>query len=109
MYDWRGQLAEATGANVFLAKNGALHTPTPDCFLDGITRRTVMELARQRGIAITERAIMPAELAGADEVFLTGTAAEVTPVGEIDHYNYQVGPITRQLMADYDAIVRRPS
>ena len=109
MYDWRGQLAEATGANVFIAKNGALHTPTPDCFLDGITRRTVMDLARKRGIQVTERAIMPAELATADEVFLSGTAAEVTPVGEIDQYNYQVGPITRTLMDDYQAIVRQPS
>ncbi len=109
MYDWRGQLAEATGANVFIAKNGALHTPTPDCFLDGITRRTVMDLARKRGVTVTERAIMPSELATADEVFLSGTAAEVTPVGEIDQYNYQVGPITRQLMTDYDALVRQPS
>lgn len=109
MLDYRGQLAEATGANVFIAKGGALHTPTPDCFLDGITRRTVMDLARKRGVMVTERAIMPAELASADEVFLTGTAAEVTPVGEIDQYNYQVGPITRQLMTDYDALVRQPS
>jgi branched-chain amino acid aminotransferase len=109
MLDWRGQLAEATGANVFIAKNGALHTPTPDCFLDGITRRTVMDLARKRGVTVSERAIMPSELATADEVFLSGTAAEVTPVGEIDQYNYQVGPITRQLMTDYDALVRQPS
>ena len=109
MLDYRGQLAEATGANVFIAKNGALHTPTPDCFLDGITRRTVMDLARKRGVTVTERAIMPSELATADEVFLSGTAAEVTPVGEIDQYNYQVGPVTRQLMADYDALVRQPS
>ena len=109
MLDYRGQLAEATGANVFLAKDGALHTPTPDCFLDGITRRTVMDLARKRGVTVTERAIMPAELATADEVFLTGTAAEVTSVGEIDQHNYQVGPITRNLMADYDALVRQPS
>ncbi len=109
MLDWRGQLAEATGANVFIAKNGTLHTPTPDCFLDGITRRTVMDLARKRGVAVSERAIMPSELATADEVFLSGTAAEVTPVGEIDQYNYQVGPITRQLMTDYDTLVRQPS
>ncbi|MGD9537486.1 MAG: branched-chain amino acid aminotransferase [Alphaproteobacteria bacterium] len=109
MYDWRGRLAEATGANIFIAKNGALHTPTADCFLDGITRRTVMELARKRGVEVTERAIDPNELAQADEVFLTGTAAEVTPVGEIDQYNYQVGPITRQLMDDYDRVVRQPS
>jgi len=109
MYDWRGQLAEATGANIFLARDGALHTPTPDCFLDGITRRTVMDLARKRGVYVTERVIDPNELATADEVFLTGTAAEVTPVGDIDQYNYQVGPITRQLMDDYENAVRQPS
>ncbi|MSO75147.1 MAG: branched-chain amino acid aminotransferase [Alphaproteobacteria bacterium] len=109
MLDYRGQLAEATGANVFLARGGTLHTPTPDCFLDGITRRTVMDLARKRGVTVSERAIMPDELSTADEVFLTGTAAEVTPVGEIDQHNYQVGPITRQLMTDYDALVRQPS
>ena len=107
MLDWRGQIAEATGANIFLAQNGVLHTPTPDCFLDGITRRTVMDLARKRGYEVVERVIMPEELAHTDEVFLTGTAAEVTPVGEIDEHNYQVGPITRQLMEDYDAEVRK--
>ncbi len=99
-------IAETTGANIFLAQNGVLHTPTPDCFLDGITRRTVMDLARQRGHEVVERVIMPEELAHTNEVFLTGTAAEVTPVGEIDEHNFQVGPITRQLMKDYDAEVR---
>ncbi len=108
MLDWRGQVAEATGANIFLVQNGVLHTPTPDCFLDGITRRTVMDLAKQRGYEVVERVVMPEELARTDEVFLTGTAAEVTPVGEIDRHNFQVGPITRQLMADYDAEVRKP-
>ena len=107
MLDWRGQIAESTGANIFLAQNGVLHTPTPDCFLDGITRRTVMDLARQRGHEVVERVIMPEELAHTDEVFLTGTAAEVTPVGEIDEHKFQVGPITRQLMKDYDAEVRK--
>ena len=106
MLDWRGQIAEATGANVFLGIDGELHTPTPDCFLDGITRRTVIELARKRGIKVIERAIMPEELAKADEVFITGTAAEVTPVGEIGPHNYQVGPLARQMMADYAATVR---
>ncbi|MBT5676953.1 MAG: branched-chain amino acid aminotransferase, partial [Rhodospirillaceae bacterium] len=84
-----------------------IHTPTPDCFLDGITRRTVMDLARKRGHEVIERVIMPEDLGDADEVFLTGTAAEVTPVGEIDDHNYQVGPITRQLMDDYEAAVRK--
>ena len=107
MYDWRGRIAEATGANVFLVQKGELHTPTPDCFLDGITRRTVIELARRRGIKVTERAIMPEELANTDEVFITGTAAEVTPVGEIGPHRYTVGSITRQMMQDYDEEVRR--
>jgi branched-chain amino acid aminotransferase len=105
MLDWRGQVAEATGANVFLAIDGDLHTPTPDCFLDGITRRTVIDLAKKRGLKVIERAIMPEELAKASEVFLTGTAAEVTPVREIGPYNFQPGNITRLLMEDYDAAV----
>ena len=108
MFDWRGQVAETTGANIFLVQNGVLHTPTPDCFLDGITRRTVMDLARTRGLEIVERAIMPDDLGKADEVFITGTAAEVTPVSEIGEHNYQVGPITRHLMEDYDKLVRAP-
>ena len=107
MLDWRGQIAEASGANIFLVQGGELHTPTPDCFLDGITRRTVMELAQKRNYKVVERAIMPEELADTDEVFLTGTAAEVTPVSEIDEYNFDVGPITRHLMDDYEKIVRR--
>jgi branched-chain amino acid aminotransferase len=107
MLDWRGQIAEATGANVFLAIDGALHTPTPDCFLDGITRRTVIELAKRRGIAVIERAIMPDELAKASEVFLTGSAAEITPVGEIGQYKFTPGEITRKLIADFDALVGR--
>jgi len=106
MHDYRGQLAETSASNIFLVLNGEVHTPTPDCFLDGITRRTVIELARNRGIKVTERAIMPEELAKADEVFITGTAAEVTPVGEIGPHNYQVGPIARQMMSDYAATVR---
>jgi len=103
MLDWRGQVSEATGANIFLVlDDGKIHTPTPDCFLDGITRRTVMELAKKRGYEVIERAILPDELNGAREVFLTGTAAEVTPVGEIDGHAYTVGEITKALMEDYE-------
>ncbi|HVR69018.1 MAG TPA: branched-chain amino acid aminotransferase [Verrucomicrobiae bacterium] len=106
MLDYRGQIAEATGANVFLVQGGKVHTPKPDCFLDGITRRTVIDLLRKRGHDVVERAIMPEELGKTDEVFITGTAAEVTPVGEIGQYNFQVGHVTRQMMDDYAALVR---
>lgn len=106
MLDYRGRVAEATGANIFLAIDGKLHTPDPDCFLDGITRRTVIELARARGIEVIERAVMPEEISSVQEVFLTGTAAEVTPVGAIDDMTFQVGEITRQMMEDYDRVVR---
>lgn len=109
MLDWRGNIAEATGANVFLAIDGKLHTPTPDCFLDGITRRTVIGLAKARGIEVIERHIRPEELADADEVFLTGTAAEVTPVNTIGEYRFEVGAIGRQMVADFDAMVREPA
>ena len=105
MLDYRGLVAEATGANVFFAKDGHLHTPTPDCFLDGITRQTVIALAKKRGIAVHERAIAPEEMAGFEECFITGTAAEVTPVSEVDEYKFTVGPVTRALMEDYDALV----
>ena len=105
MLDWRGRVAEATGANIFLAMpDGRLHTPTPDCFLDGITRRTVIGLARARGIEVVERAIMPDELARAREIFLTGTAAEVTPVGQIDELRFTPGEITRTLIIDYKEV-----
>jgi branched-chain amino acid aminotransferase len=106
MLDWRGQIAEATGANVFLAINGELHTPTPDCFLDGITRRTVMGLARARQIRVVERAIMPEELGKAQEVFLTGTAAEVTPVREIGPYKFAPGRICKQMLEDFEKATR---
>ncbi len=108
MLDWRGQVAEATGANVFLAINGELHTPKPDCFLDGITRRAVIGLAKTRQIKVVERGIMPQELSQAQEVFVTGTAAEVTPVTQIGDLKFPVGPITRQLMTDYEKLVRVP-
>ena len=107
MLDWRGRVAETTGANVFLVIGGALHTPVADCFLDGITRRTVIGLARARGYEVVERVVMPEDLGSADEVFLTGTAAEVTPVREIDQHSYRVGPISHALMGDYENLVRR--
>ena len=106
MLDYRGLIAESTGANIFLVQDGKLHTPVPDCFLDGITRRTVIGLARDRGIDVVERQIKPEELAHTDEVFLTGTAAEVTPVSEIDEHSFVVGEITRGLIEDYDKLVR---
>ncbi len=106
MLDWRGQIAESTGANIFLIQKGKIHTPTPDCFLDGITRRTVIDLARERGLEVIERAILPGELAETHEVFVTGTAAEVTPVGQIDEFSFDVGDITRGLLTDYDGLVR---
>jgi branched-chain amino acid aminotransferase len=106
MLDWRGQVAEATGANVFFVKDGVIHTPTPDCFLDGITRRTVIDLAKRRGYEIVERAIMPEEMAGFEQCFLTGTAAEVTPVSEVGPYKFTVGEIAKTLMEDYSAEVQ---
>ncbi len=106
MMDWRGRVAEATGANIFFVFDGELHTPIPDCFLDGITRRTVMKLARNRGFKVVERVILPEELAKASEVFLAGTAAEVTPVRQIGELTFSSGPITEALLADYEALVR---
>ncbi|MCB8878997.1 branched-chain amino acid aminotransferase [Acidisoma cellulosilytica] len=106
MLDWRGQVAEATGANVFFVMDGALHTPTPDCFLDGITRRTVMGIARRHQIQVVERAILPDEIGRASEVFLAGTAAEVTPVRQIGDLNFTPGPITERLLRDYEALVQ---
>ncbi len=106
MLDWRGQVAEATGANIFLLfDDGKLHTPTPDCFLNGITRRTIIDLATKRGIEVVERVIMPDELGQAKEVFITGTAVEVTPVGEIDEHRYTPGDVTRTMMEDYEKAV----
>lgn len=105
MLDYRGYIAEATGANLFFIIDGKVHTPKPDCFLDGITRRTVMDLARQNGIEVIERHIKPEELAGVSECFLTGTAAEVTPIGQIGDKTYPVGPITNKLMDVYSKAV----
>jgi branched-chain amino acid aminotransferase len=108
MLDWQGRLAESTGANIFLAMGGKLVTPKPENFLDGITRRAVMVMAKKRGWSVTERVVMPEELADANEVFLCGTAAEIVPVGAIDECRYQVGPMTRTLMDDYARLVCQP-
>ena len=105
MLDYRGFIAEATGANMFFLMDGAWHTPTPDCFLDGITRRTVIDLARKAGMQVVERHIKPEELKNASEVFLTGTAAEVTPVGQIGDQMFQPGRATQTLMDTYHRLV----
>ena len=107
MLDYRGLVAEATGANIFFVMDdGKLHTPTPDCFLDGITRRTVIDLARRRGFEIVERQIKPEEMANASECFLTGTAVEVTPVGQIGNYSFIPGEVCNVLGEDYTRLVR---
>ena len=103
MLDWQGRVAECTGANVFFVKDGALHTPIADCFLDGITRRTVIDLAKRRGIEIVERRIMPEEMASFDECFICGTGAEVTPVSEIGGtYSFTPGAVSRAMVEDYN-------
>jgi branched-chain amino acid aminotransferase len=109
MLDWQGRVAECTGANVFFVHDGAIHTPTADCFLDGITRQTTIELARRRGFEVIERRIMPDELAAFSECFITGTAAEITPVGEIGPHHYKPGAITTTLIDDYTAEVQPKS
>jgi branched-chain amino acid aminotransferase len=107
MLDYRGYIAEATGANIFLVRDGVIHTPTPDCFLDGITRNSVIKLARQKGFEVVERHILPDELPTFTEVFITGTAAEVTPVSEIGEHRFRPGNISLSLMDDYAQMVRR--
>lgn len=107
MLDYRGRVAEATGANVFFIRDGAVHTPEADCFLNGITRQTIIRLARERGYDVTERAIMPDELDTFSECFMTGTAAEVTPVSEIGGTLFKPGQITEELMTDYSSLVNR--
>jgi branched-chain amino acid aminotransferase len=106
MLDYRGYVAEATGANVFFVHDGVVHTPKPDCFLNGITRQTVMRMLRERGIETIERHIELDELENFTECWLTGTAAEVTPVGRIGNYSFEVGPITKDIANSYDIIVR---
>jgi branched-chain amino acid aminotransferase len=109
MLDWQGRVAECTGANVFFIRDGVVHTPIADCFLDGITRRTVIDLAKRRGFEVAERRIMPEELSSFNECFITGTAAEVTPVSEIGPYTFQPGNMTKVLMEDYSAEVQPKS
>ena len=106
MLDWQGRVAEATGANVFFVKDGTIHTPIADCFLDGITRRTVIDLARARGIEVIERRIQPEEMADFEECFLTGSAAEVTPVAEIGPYNFAPGALCQLMIDDYTKAVQ---
>ncbi|WP_114965783.1 branched-chain amino acid aminotransferase [Alkalilacustris brevis] len=106
MFDYRGYVAEATGANIFFVKDGEVHTPKPDCFLNGITRQTVIGLLDDRQIKVHERHIEPGELESFQQCWLTGTAAEVTPVGQIGDYNFEVGNLTRQIAEDYEKLVR---
>jgi branched-chain amino acid aminotransferase len=101
MLDYRGYVAEATGANVFFVKGKEITTPLPDCFLDGITRRTLIGLAKANGYTVTERHIKPEELAEFDECFLTGTAAEVTPVSEVGEYKFTPADACRTLVEAY--------
>jgi len=106
MFDYRGYVAEATGANIFFVKNGEVHTPTPDCFLNGLTRQTVIDMLNARRIKVHERHIMPEELEGFEQCWLTGTAAEVTPVGQIGDYNFEVGALAREISEAYEQRVR---
>ena len=109
MMDWRGQVAEATGANVFFVRDQVIHTPTPDCFLDGITRRTLIDLARERGVEVVERAIWPEELETFQNFFLTGSAAEVTFVQSAGPWSFEIGALQQQLAKDYDDLVNERS
>ncbi len=106
MFDYRGYVAEATGANIFFVKDGEVHTPKPDCFLNGITRQTVIGMLEDRQIKVHERHIMPEELAGFQQCWLTGTAAEVTPVGQIGEHRFEVGDLTRDIAESYERLVR---
>ena len=106
MYDYRGYVAEATGANMFFVKDGEVHTPLADCFLNGITRQTVIGMLKDKGITVHERHIMPEELEGFEQCWLTGTAAEVTPVGQIGDWKFEVGALTREIATDYEKLVR---
>jgi branched-chain amino acid aminotransferase len=105
-FDYRGYVAEATGANVFFVKDGEVHTPLPDAILNGLTRQTVIGMLKERGIPVHERHIMPEEMAGFEQCWLTGSAAEVTPVGQIGDYTFEVGALTREISEAYEALVR---
>jgi branched-chain amino acid aminotransferase len=107
MLDYRGQVAEGTGSNVFFIKDGEIHTPLADCFLNGLTRQTAIMLAKRRGIVVHERAIMPDELGTFEQAFLTGTAVEIAPIGQIAEHKYQIGELVKQLVQDYQDEVRR--
>ncbi|MCA0964198.1 branched-chain amino acid aminotransferase [Salipiger bermudensis] len=104
--DYRGYVAEATGANIFFVKDGEVHTPLADCFLNGLTRQTVIRLLKEKGITVHERHIMPEELEGFEQCWLTGTAAEVTPVGQIGDYTFEVGALTLDIAETYETLVR---
>ncbi len=106
MFDHRGYVAEATGANMFFVKDGEVHTPDPDCFLNGLTRQTVLDMLKEKGIKTHVRHIMPEELEGFEQCWLTGTAAEVTPVGQIGDYNFEVGAMARDISESYEKLVR---
>ncbi len=106
MMDYRGYVAEATGANIFFVKDGEVHTPKPDCFLNGLTRQTVIGMLKDRQIKVYERHIMPEELESFQQCWLTGTAAEVTPVGQIADYNFEVGALARDISNSYEKLVR---
>ena len=104
--DYRGYVAEATGANIFFVKDGEVHTPKADCFLNGLTRQTVIGMLEERQIKVHERIIEPGEMEGFEQCWLTGTAAEVTPVGQIGDYNFEVGALTREISDGYEKLVR---
>jgi len=106
MLDSRGYVAETTGANIFFVKDGEIHTPTPDCFLDGITRQTAIRLLGERGLSVHERHILPEELDDFQQCFMTGTAAEITPVVAIEEHRFEIGDIVKQLAEDYIHLVR---
>jgi branched-chain amino acid aminotransferase len=104
--DYRGYVAAATGANVFFVKDREVHTPIPDAILNGITRQTIIQMLKDKGVTVHERRIMPEELADFEQCFLTGTAAEVTPVGQIGEYTFEVGELTRDVAESYEKLVR---